>query len=157
MSLFKNILEEGFTLKKAKEEATPEETTTPEEETTPEETINPEESEESTEVEDEESAYTIQDQLKDLCFSVLDAVEAEALASGDDLSDDESLDVSTELIAKYAHTFSDETAKGMYDTLSEYFEMEVDETPEETEEYFEPEETEDETEYEEDKLPKEEK
>lgn len=175
MTIFDSILNEqlseAFTFKKKSEEpnTTTEENTelnSPELDTeenieepveeikeTPEEELEdlPEDLEEP--VED-----TINTKLTDLCYSILDAIEAEELAQGETFDDDESVDVGIECIIKFAKDFSPEVAQGMYDILSEYFEMEVDENPiddvpeGEMEEYFEEPSVENETTYEEDKV-----
>ena len=81
---------------------------------------------------------TVQRDVQDIITSILDAVEAESLASGEVFNDDESVDIGLELIYKIASKLDDADAKLIYDELSEYFEMEVDEKAEgEEDEFFE--------------------
>lgn len=134
MSIFQKLIEEGFsitsktnTAKEQPEESVEEIKDSEDVEELPEENI------------EQPEVSTIQDDLQDICYSILDAVEAESLAQGEVFDDGESPDVAIELIIKLAPTLTDEQAKLCYDTLSEYFDMEIDEsTNEETEDFFEP-------------------
>jgi hypothetical protein len=120
------------------EELPPEEEEVPEEE--PEDELPPEEDEEPTE---EVEAGLVSD-VRDLIDSVLDALEADMLAAGETVQEGESIDLGLELLSKFADQIPEEILQQMFDEISSYYEMEVedgeelpeDEEPVEDEEEF---------------------
>ena len=76
---------------------------------------------------------------RSLIDSVLDALEEEIIASGDTIEEDESIDLGLELIHEYADKIPEEILTEIYNKISEYYEIEVDETQTEDEYYEEPE------------------
>lgn len=97
---------------------------------------------------DTEEVSGIVKDTQDLIVSILDALEQEALAQGETISEDDSPDIALELLYKFIPTMPTEQVQTIYDELSEYYEMDVDD---ENEDYFEePEKTIDDLDYEED-------
>lgn len=85
---------------------------------------------------------------QDLIMSILDALEQEALAQGETIEEDDSPDIALELLYKFIPTMPKEQVQTIYDELSDYYEMEAEETDEE---YFEePKKETDDLDYEED-------
>ena len=84
-------------------------------------------------------------------MTILDSLETEMLAQGEELEEDESPDVALELIYKLIPDLSDDQCKMISDTLAEYYEIELS-NGEDEEEFYEPEKDEDqqENDYEED-------
>jgi hypothetical protein len=74
---------------------------------------------------------------RDLINSILDALEAEMLADGETVQEDENIDIGLELISKYADKIPEDVLQTIYDEISEYYEMEVDEKQQEDDDYFE--------------------
>ena len=109
-----------------------------------EEVVEPKEDEEIVpEEEPEEEEETgeelskIKTDTQDLIMSILDAIEQDELAQGNTLEDDESADVGLELLHKLIPKLNDTDVQEVYDTLSDYFEMELGDEASEDEEYFE--------------------
>jgi len=158
MNIFDSILKEAVEETEEKKgafssEEEPAPTEEPKEEEVIEEPTEPTEEPEETVVEDED---TPQSQLRDICFNILDIMENEALVDGEVADEDESVDISTEILAKYADKFDDATCLEIIKILSDYFEIETEIGEEPDEEYYEePPTKEDETAFEEDKLPEE--
>lgn len=111
------------------------------EEVPEEEELPPEE--EFTEEEGEESGLV--SDTRDLIDSVLDALEADMLAAGETVQEDESIDLGLELISKFADQIPQDILQQIFDEISTYYEMEVEdgeevpeeEEPEEEEDFFE--------------------
>lgn len=74
---------------------------------------------------------------RSLIDSVLDALEEEIIASGDTIEEDESIDLGLELIHAYADKIPEEILTEIFDKISEYYEIEVDESQTEEDDYFE--------------------
>jgi hypothetical protein len=74
--------------------------------------------------------------LKDLIMTILDSLETEMLAQGEELEEDESPDPALELIYKLIPELTDDQCKMITDTLSEYYEIELG-NGEDEEEFFE--------------------
>jgi hypothetical protein len=158
MKSFSRLLKEADEKAKDKvedEELPEEEETIPEEDTEELPPSDDEEAEEGESLEDEfpeeeepteevEESGLVSD-TKDLIDSVLDALEADMLASGETVQEGESIDLGLELISKFADQIPEEILQQIYDEISTYYEVEVDENaeeepeeePEEEEEFFE--------------------
>ena len=152
MGLFTNILNEE--LEKADEKKDEVEDTETKEETEDDKEETETEPEPEPEKEEEESKETeseCKEDLKDLIMTILDSLETEMLAQGEELEEDESPDVALELIYKLIPDLSDDQCKMISDTLAEYYEIELS-NGEDEEEFYEPEKDEDqqENDYEED-------
>lgn len=134
--MVKNIFEQ--LLKEATDEIAKVEE--PKEETTEEVVEEPKDKEIASVEEPKEETTKELSQIKsdtqDLIMSILDAIEQDELAQGNTLEDDESADVGLELLHKLIPKLDDADAKEVYDTLSDYFEMELGNDSEE-DKYFE--------------------
>ena len=150
MGLFTNILNEE--LEKADEKKDEEvEDTEKKPEGDEEEPKEEEPEEEPKKEEPKETESEGKEDLKDLIMTILDSLETEMLAQGEELEEDESPDVALELIYKLIPDLSDDQCKMISDTLAEYYEIELS-NGEDEEEFYEPEKDEDqqENDYEED-------
>lgn len=157
MNIFNTILKEAL----EDEETTgafskaPEETTEVEggvfSKTSEEETVEDTELEVTEEIPEEpiEEVSEKQQEARDIIMSVLDALEQEALAQGDEITDDESVDVGLELLYKMVPKLADEDLDEVITTLQDYFDIDAGEDVDE--EYFEDEEETSDEEYAEDK------
>jgi hypothetical protein len=76
--------------------------------------------------------------LKDLIMTILDSLETEMLAQGEELEEDESPDPALELIYKLIPELTDEQCQMISTTLSEYYEIELTNGEDEDEFYEEP-------------------
>lgn len=142
MTLFTNILNEELEKEEEKKDAekdTEKEKVEGEEEPKEEE---PEEEEPEPEPEEDketkETESECKEDLKDLIMTILDSLETEMLAQGEELEEDESPDVALELIYKLIPDLSDDQCKMISDTLSEYYEIELGNGEDEEEFYEEP-------------------
>ena len=77
--------------------------------------------------EEEEVASDIKADLKDLIMTILDSLESEMLAQGEELEEEESPDVALEIIYKLIPELSDTQCQMIADKLSEYYDIELGE------------------------------
>jgi hypothetical protein len=140
MGLFTNILNEELEKEDEKKDEV-EDTEKKDKVEGEEEEPKEEEPEEEPEPKDEEPKETeseCKEDLKDLIMTILDSLETEMLAQGEELEEDESPDVSLEIIYRLIPDLSDEQCKMITDTLSSYYEIELGEGEDEEEFYEEP-------------------
>ena len=147
MTLFNNILNEELEKEdKEKDEAKEKEDKEKVEGEEEPKEKEPEEEEPEPKEEPKETESECKEDLKDLIMTILDSLETEMLAQGEELEEDESPDVSLELIYRLIPDLTDEQCKMISDTLSEYYDIELG-TGEDEEFYEEPTEDEDENDY----------
>jgi hypothetical protein len=90
----------------------------------------PETTEETTpepveEIPEEETTSSIKEDTKELIMTILDALENEMIAQGQELEEDESPDVAMELLYKLIDTLPDSDVQMISDTLSDYYDIEA--------------------------------
>jgi len=139
MKSFIDILNEELEKEDEAKEAEKKEKVEGEEEPKDEEPKEEEpEEEKPKEEEPKETESECKEDLKDLIMTILDSLETEMLAQGEELEEDESPDPALELIYKLIPELTDDQCKMITDTLSEYYEIELGNGEDEEEFYEEP-------------------
>ena len=139
MTSFIDILNEELEKEDEAKEAEKKEKVEGEEEPKDEEPKEEEpEEEKPKEEEPKETESEGKEDLKDLIMTILDSLETEMLAQGEELEEDESPDPALELIYKLIPELTDEQCQMISTTLSEYYEIELTNGEDEDEFYEEP-------------------
>lgn len=139
MTSFIDILNEELEKEDEAKEAEKKEKVEGEEEPKDEESKEEEpEEEKPKEEEPKETESECKEDLKDLIMTILDSLETEMLAQGEELEEDESPDPALELIYKLIPELTDEQCQMISTTLSEYYEIELTNGEDEDEFYEEP-------------------